>query len=371
MNFEIERAELLKLKETNHEAYSFIMSCSSSETDYCKTLDMEKLKSECEKGYFAIEDLFTKEQIQKAFSVQEIYPNARGGFVSDKEFRINKMCFTEKELENLEQEPVCLMERRELTSNERFARIDPLKEPSRPLYNSSMGFNIKEQLNIAHQKFISDAIRKTAGSLGLADDDLNEPKDEDIKFPKKAEDLEDYQLVTCSGINEARKLCNSYSPKSYYEAIGNDEFDCHLYGKPNEADQKYWFIDSFGDVKPQKIKEFKHNLFRGDHFYMVNKNSYSFAISGGLAIAKQHAKEVNKEVEQKYWYVTPIEGVCIDTKVNYMSSLSDADGNSFTLESYRKDSYRINNDYYGDAESLRKCENFIAKHQAKKQEGGV
>jgi len=65
MNIEIDREKLLLLKEANYEAYQVIISCSSGEDDYCKTLDMEKLKRECELGYFDIEDLFTKEQVSK------------------------------------------------------------------------------------------------------------------------------------------------------------------------------------------------------------------------------------------------------------------------------------------------------------------
>jgi len=67
MNFEIEREDLLKLRETNVDTYRFIMSLSSAETDYCKTLDMDKLKSECEKGYFNIDDLFGPQAIKDAW----------------------------------------------------------------------------------------------------------------------------------------------------------------------------------------------------------------------------------------------------------------------------------------------------------------
>lgn len=66
LRFQIERDALLKLKLTDQNLYSFIMSVSESETDYYSTLDKEKLKSECALGYFAISDLFTKEQIKTA-----------------------------------------------------------------------------------------------------------------------------------------------------------------------------------------------------------------------------------------------------------------------------------------------------------------
>jgi len=67
MKFEIERDELLKLKENNYDAYQLIMSMAvDSEVLYRDSLDMEQLKSECEKGYFEVADLFTKEQIADA-----------------------------------------------------------------------------------------------------------------------------------------------------------------------------------------------------------------------------------------------------------------------------------------------------------------
>ena len=66
IRFQIERDALLKLKLTDQNLYSFIMSLSESETDYYSTLDKDKLKAECALGYFSISDLFTKEQIKKA-----------------------------------------------------------------------------------------------------------------------------------------------------------------------------------------------------------------------------------------------------------------------------------------------------------------
>lgn len=64
--FEMTRDELITLKRTSPDSYNFIMSVKRKEGDYCKTLDKEKLKSECEKGYFNIDDLFTKDQIKSA-----------------------------------------------------------------------------------------------------------------------------------------------------------------------------------------------------------------------------------------------------------------------------------------------------------------
>lgn len=66
IRFRIERDALLKLKLTDQNLYSFIMSLSESETDYYSTLDKDKLKAECALGYFSISDLFTKEQIKQA-----------------------------------------------------------------------------------------------------------------------------------------------------------------------------------------------------------------------------------------------------------------------------------------------------------------
>lgn len=66
INFELDRDQLLELKHKNNDAYQLIMSLKKEEADYCETLDKEKLKKECELGYFCISDLFTKEQIRSA-----------------------------------------------------------------------------------------------------------------------------------------------------------------------------------------------------------------------------------------------------------------------------------------------------------------
>lgn len=115
MKFEINREELLKLKENNSEAYSFIMSCASSETDYCKTLDIEKLKSECEKGYFAVEDLFTKEQIQKEhdFSKDKDYKKWSSCEQTLRLQRSDVLSAKIKTQLNNAQEPACLMKPKE------------------------------------------------------------------------------------------------------------------------------------------------------------------------------------------------------------------------------------------------------------------
>lgn len=68
ISFELNRDQLIELKHKNNDLYQMIMSLKKEEKDYCETLDKEKLKKECELGYFCISDLFTKEQIEKAFS---------------------------------------------------------------------------------------------------------------------------------------------------------------------------------------------------------------------------------------------------------------------------------------------------------------
>ena len=67
MQFEINREDLLKLKQTNYDLYQLIMSQKSLDGDYCETLDKQKLAKECELGYFKIDELFTKEQIANAY----------------------------------------------------------------------------------------------------------------------------------------------------------------------------------------------------------------------------------------------------------------------------------------------------------------
>lgn len=68
ISFELNRDQLIELKHKSNDLYQLIMSLKKDEADYCETLDKEKLKKECELGYFCISDLFTKEQIEKAFS---------------------------------------------------------------------------------------------------------------------------------------------------------------------------------------------------------------------------------------------------------------------------------------------------------------
>lgn len=70
IKMEIERDLLLKLKSTNYEAYQLLNSLKLVEDldyDYCQTLDIEKLKKECELGYFNVMDLFPKEKIVSAY----------------------------------------------------------------------------------------------------------------------------------------------------------------------------------------------------------------------------------------------------------------------------------------------------------------
>ncbi len=70
IKMEIERDLLLKLKSTNYEAYQLLNSLKLVEDldyDYCQTLDIEKLKRECELGYFNVMDLFPKEKIISAY----------------------------------------------------------------------------------------------------------------------------------------------------------------------------------------------------------------------------------------------------------------------------------------------------------------
>lgn len=71
MRFEITRDNLLILKQQNPEAYHMLMSVVDTEGDYCDTLDIEKLKSECANGYFEPEELFTKEQMQAYWEVSD------------------------------------------------------------------------------------------------------------------------------------------------------------------------------------------------------------------------------------------------------------------------------------------------------------
>lgn len=67
MQFEINREDLLKLKQTNYDLYQLIMSQKSLDGDYCDWLDKEKLAKECELKYWIIEELFPKEQIIEAY----------------------------------------------------------------------------------------------------------------------------------------------------------------------------------------------------------------------------------------------------------------------------------------------------------------
>lgn len=67
MQFEISREDLIKLKHTSYEMYQFVISQKSADGDYCETLDIEKLKKECELGYFNVMDLFPKEKIISAY----------------------------------------------------------------------------------------------------------------------------------------------------------------------------------------------------------------------------------------------------------------------------------------------------------------
>lgn len=68
INISFTRDEWLSLKGKNPEVYSLLNTVRNNEQslDYCKTLDREKLKRECELGYFDITELFTKEQINNA-----------------------------------------------------------------------------------------------------------------------------------------------------------------------------------------------------------------------------------------------------------------------------------------------------------------
>lgn len=68
ISFELNRDQLIELKHKSNDLYQMIMSLKKDKADYCETLDKEKLKKECELGYFCISDLFTKEQIESAFN---------------------------------------------------------------------------------------------------------------------------------------------------------------------------------------------------------------------------------------------------------------------------------------------------------------
>lgn len=81
INFELNRDQLLELKHKNNDSYQLIMSLKKEEKDYCETLDKEKLKKECELGYFCISDLFTKEQIRDGFKALEVKPKQTESFI--------------------------------------------------------------------------------------------------------------------------------------------------------------------------------------------------------------------------------------------------------------------------------------------------
>ena len=70
--FELTREQLLEIKHRNVDMYKMICELSVSSTSYCDVLDVKKLKKECELGYFRIEDLFTKDQISKAYRDQQL-----------------------------------------------------------------------------------------------------------------------------------------------------------------------------------------------------------------------------------------------------------------------------------------------------------
>ena len=64
----ITKKELASLQLYNPECYQFIRQLvnKQDDMDYCETLDIEKLKSECSKKYFLPEELFPKEAILEA-----------------------------------------------------------------------------------------------------------------------------------------------------------------------------------------------------------------------------------------------------------------------------------------------------------------
>lgn len=93
MNFEISREDLLKLKHSSYEMYQFVISQKSADGDYCETLDIEKLKKECELGYFKIEDLFTRKQLLDAYLSD--YKQAYIGKVVSAETTIKPVFITE------------------------------------------------------------------------------------------------------------------------------------------------------------------------------------------------------------------------------------------------------------------------------------
>lgn len=68
--FKLTKKQMLELKHKDRDMYQMVQAMSIESTDYRDVIDQEKLKRECDRGLWNVDDLFSQKQINEAAGLQ-------------------------------------------------------------------------------------------------------------------------------------------------------------------------------------------------------------------------------------------------------------------------------------------------------------